>query len=182
MRASWRKVCMLAMALIFLHAAPAAAASKEEIDAKVAEALENFYKHTRAGKRLAAKAAGMLVFPDVVKVGFGLGGEYGEGALLVKGRPVAYYSTAAASVGFQLGAQVKSQILLFMNQKVLEEFRRSDGWQVGVDGGVALVNVGAGAEINTDTVRDPIVGFVFSTRGLMYNLTLEGSKFSRIQR
>lgn len=173
---------LLGVAVWLTFATTAIAASKEEIDAKVQEAIENFYKHTSAGKRLAGKAAGMLVFPDVVKAGVGIGGEYGEGALLVKGSTVAYYSVASASIGFQLGAQVKSQIVLFMNQKVLDDFRKSQGWQAGVDGSVAIATLGAGGEINTDTMKEPIIGFIFSNKGLMYNLTLEGSKITRIER
>ena len=160
----------------------AAAASREEIDANVQEAVENFYRHTSAGKRLAQKASGMLVFPEVIKAGIGVGGEYGEGALLVNGKTSGYYSTASASIGFQLGAQVKSQIVLFMNAKVLDDFRRSKGWKAGVDGSVALATLGAGGEISTDTVKQPIVGFIFSNKGLMYNLTFEGSKVTRLKR
>ena len=159
----------------------ALAASKAEIDAKVHEAIGDFYKHTSAGKHLAQKAAGMLVFPEVIKAGVGIGGEYGEGALLVKGKTVAYYSTAAASIGFQLGAQVKSQIILFMNPTVLEKFRRSEGWKAGVDGSVALATLGTGGEISTETAKKPIIGFIFSNKGLMYNLTFEGSKITRIE-
>lgn len=164
------------------YAGAAVAASKEEIDAKVQEAIANFYKQTSAGKQLAQKSSGMLVFPDVVKAGIGIGGEYGEGALLVNGKTVAYYSTAAASIGFQLGAQIKSQIVLFMNPKVLADFRKSDGWKAGVDGSVALATLGAGGEISTDTIKQPIIGFIFSNKGLMYNLTFEGAKITRIER
>ena len=175
-------ICVFSVVLGLLQPVAAVAASREEIDAKVQEAIENFYKHTSAGKRLAQKAAGMLVFPSVFKAGIGIGGEYGEGALLVKGNTVAYYNTAAASIGFQLGAQVKSQIVLFMNQNVLDSFRKSQGWQAGVDGSVALATLGAGGEINTDTMQEPIIGFIFSNKGLMYNLTFEGSKITRIAR
>lgn len=160
---------------------PASAASKAEIDAKAQQAVQDFHRHTGAGKRLAQKAAGMLVFPEVYKAGIGIGGEYGEGALLIKGRTAAYYSTAAASIGFQLGAQVKSQIILFMNREALEGFRKSRGWKAGVDGSVALATLGAGGEIDTDTANKPIIGFIFSNKGLMYNLTFEGSKISRIE-
>lgn len=160
----------------------ARAASKDEIDANVREAVENFYKQTSAGRQLAQKAAGMLVFPEVLKAGIGIGGEYGEGALLIKGKTAAYYSTAAASIGFQLGAQVKSQIILFMNPKVLDNFRKSEGWKAGVDGSVALATLGAGGELSTDTIKQPIIGFIFSNKGLMYNLTFEGSKITRLER
>lgn len=172
----------LAATLCLGQASPAAAASREEIDAKVQQATEDFYKQTSAGKALAAKAAGMLVFPEVIKAGVGVGGEYGEGALVVKGKPIAYYNTAAASIGFQLGAQVKSQVILFMNQKVLSDFRKSKGWKAGVDGSVALATLGAGGEISTDTIKEPIIGFIFSNKGLMYNLTFEGSKITKLDR
>ncbi len=160
----------------------AQAASRAEIDAKVQEAIANFYRQTSAGKQLPQKAAGMLVFPEVLKAGIGVGGEYGAGALLIKGKTAAYYSTAAASIGFQLGAQVKSQIILFMNPKVLQKFRNSEGWKAGVDGSVALATLGAGGELSTDTVQQPIIGFIFSNKGLMYNLTFEGSKITRLER
>lgn len=171
-------VCAL---LGLVPAQAASAASREEIDAKVQQAVQDFYKHSSAGKQLARKAAGMLVFPEVYKAGIGIGGEYGEGALLINGKTAAYYSTAAASIGFQLGAQVKSQIILFMNRKVLERFRKSEGWKAGVDGSVALATLGAGGELDTETVNKPIIGFIFSNKGLMYNLTFEGSKISRIE-
>ena len=175
-------ICVLGIVLGLLQPVVAVAASKAEIDANVQEAIEDFYKHTSAGKRLAEKASGMLVFPRVFKAGLGVGGEYGEGALLVKGKTVAYYNIAAASIGFQLGAQVKSQIVLFMNQKVLDSFRNSKGFQVGVDGSVAIATLGAGGEINTETAKEPIIGFIFSNKGLMYNLTFEGSKITSIER
>lgn len=160
----------------------ALAGSKDEIDAKVQEAVRDFYKHTSAGKRLAQKASGMLVFPEVFKAGIGIGGEYGEGALLIKGKTAGYYSTAAASIGFQLGAQVKSQVILFMNAKALKHFRSSEGWKAGVDGSVALATLGAGGELSTETAKQPIIGFIFSNKGLMYNLTFEGSKITRLER
>lgn len=173
---------MLCAMLGFGLSSSARAASKDEIDAKVQEAVENFYKQSSAGKQLAQKAAGMLVFPEVLKAGIGVGGEYGEGAMLVKGKSTGYYSTAAASIGFQLGAQVKSQIILFMNPKVLESFRKSQGWKAGVDGSVALATLGAGGEIDTNSIKQPIIGFIFSNKGLMYNLTFEGSKITRLER
>lgn len=169
-------------ALVLAFSASTQAASKEEINAEVREALKNFQKQTSAGHELSKKAAGMLVFPSVIKAGIGIGGEFGEGALLVKGKTVGYYNLAAASIGFQLGAQARSQIVLFMNDKVLADFRSSDGWKAGVDGSVALATLGAGGAIDTETAKQPIIGFIFSNKGLMYNLTFEGSKITRIEK
>ena len=98
----------------------------------------------------------------------------------IGGKSVAYYNTMAASIGFQIGAQMKSIVLVFMNQKALTEFRNSDGWEVGVDGSVALIEWGAGKDLNTMAISDPVVGFVFNNKGLMYNLNLEGSKITQI--
>jgi lipid-binding SYLF domain-containing protein len=112
----------------------------------------------------------------------GIGGEYGEGALLIRGRPAGYYNTISASVGFQLGAQSRSVIIAFMTPEALAGFRRVQGWKVGVDGSVALITVGIGGSIDSSKVASPIVGFIFDGKGLMYNLTLEGSKISRIDR
>ena len=168
--------------VLFIAQVPLAhSASKAEIDANVKEAIAKFYKHTSAGKELAKKASGMLVFPKVYKAGIGIGGEYGEGALLMRRKTVDYYNIAAASIGFQLGAQMKTQFVLFMNQDVLNKFRNSDGWEAGVDGSVALATLGAGGEIDTKTINEPIIGFIFSNKGLMYNLTLEGSKITKIK-
>jgi len=158
------------------------AASKAEIDAHTKETLKEFYKYSSAGKALAAKASGILIFPKVIKAGFGIGGEYGEGALLINKKPVAYYATAGASIGFQMGAQIKSQVILFMEPSALKSFRNSEGWKVGVDGSVAIANFGAGGEIDTKTLEQPVIGFIFSNKGLMYDLSLEGSKFTKLAR
>ena len=124
----------------------------------------------------------MLVFPTVLKAGFGVGGEYGEGAMRVGGKTVGYYNTVAASFGFQLGAQARSVIIMFMTPEALAGFRRVEGFKVGVDGSVAIIVVGAGGSIDTDKVTSPVIGFILDPKGLMYNLTLEGSKITRISR
>ena len=158
------------------------AASREEIDVTVDEALQQLSRESSAAASLVGRAAGVLVFPKVVKAGIGIGGEYGEGALVIGGSKVEYYNTASASIGFQLGAQIKSQVILFMTQDALDTFRASSGWEAGVDGSVALVEFGAGGDISTNSAQSPIIGFIFSNKGLMYNLTFEGSKMTKINR
>jgi len=179
----FRYLLIATFAMGLLAAVPSShAASKTEINAKVRASLTEFYEKVPAGKELANKAAGMLVFPEVVKAGLVVGGEYGEGSLLVNHKTVGYYSTAAGSIGFQLGAQVKSQIVLFMTREALNNFRKSEGWKAGVDGSVALATLGAGGEVDSNTARKPIIGFIFSNKGLMYNLSFEGSKFTRLKK
>jgi len=158
------------------------AASKEELNIEVRETIKVFNKEVRGGTRFLRNSKGYLVFPNVYKAGFGIGGEYGEGALLVGGKIVDYYNTVAASFGFQIGAQRKSIIIVFLTQRALEDFRNSDGWKIGADASVALVKWGLGEDVNTIDFKDPVVGFVFSNEGLMYNLTLEGSKITRIKK
>ena len=166
-----------------LGLAPLAQAdSAKEIDIRVDAALQRFYKEVGGGKTLAKAAKGILIFPNVIKAGFGIGGEYGEGALRVRGKTTAYYSTAAASIGFQFGAQTKTVILMFLEQKALRKFRTSDGWEAGVDGSVNVVKIGAGGSIDSNNIHDPIVGFVLTNKGLMFNLTLEGSKFTKLDK
>lgn len=156
--------------------------SAEEINIKVDSALERFRAEVAGGDRFLQSAVGVLVFPSVLKAGFGIGGEYGEGALRIGGTSVEYYSTAAASIGFQLGAQSKAVFILFMNSEALENFRNAQGWRAGVDGSINLIKIGAGGAVDTNTIQDPMVGFVLTNAGLMYNLTLEGSKFTRLSR
>jgi len=160
---------------------PVVGAAKE-IDTKVDGALEQFKKDIKGGDEFLKSAKGVLIFPSVFKAGVGIGGEYGEGALRIGGKTVDYYSTAAASIGFQLGAQSKRIIIVFMQDDALKKFRESKGWKAGVDGSVALIEIGTGGTIDTNNIKDPIIGFVFGNKGLMLNLTLEGSKFTKIVR
>lgn len=172
---------MLVSLLVVLPPAPARAYSPE-IEASVDKTLKRFYRHAPQGRELVSKAAAVLVFPNVVKAGFGIGGEYGEGALRAEGKTMGYYSTAAASIGFQIGLQGRSIVILFMTKDALRNFHRRDGWEVGVDGSVTLINIGAAGQVDTNNLADPIIGFIFDGKGLMYNLTLEGSKITRIHR
>jgi lipid-binding SYLF domain-containing protein len=175
-------VSLIVVLVLLAGSAPASAGSAGEINAGVNATLDRIYRQIPGTRALAAKAAGVLVFPTVVKAGVGIGGEYGEGAMRVGGKTVAYYNTVAASVGLQLGAQARSVIIMFMTADALSSFQRIDGWKVGVDGSVALITVGAGGSIDTDKITKPVIGFITDNKGLMYNLTLEGSKISRISR
>lgn len=156
--------------------------SASKIDREVADAIVVFKQEVNGSEVFLNQAAGYLVFPRVIKVGIGFGAETGEGSLIVGGRTVDYYRTTAGSFGLQLGAQAKSIVIAFMTQEALSKFKNSSGWKAGVDGSVALIDLGAGKTIDTDNVRDPVVGFIFGSKGLMYNLTLEGSKFTKLDK
>jgi len=178
---AFRVLSLILFALI-LAPQPGNAASAAEINAKVNATLRSFDKQNPSARELGRKAAGFLVFPSVIKAGVGLGGEYGEGVLIIKGNPAGYYNLVSASFGFQLGFQSRSVIIMFMTEKSLAGFRNADGWKFGVDGSIVLVTAGAGGAIDTDTLTRPIIAFVLDPQGLMYNLSLEGSKISRIRR
>jgi lipid-binding SYLF domain-containing protein len=175
-------IVLFAICALLQAQAPGKAASAYEINAGVNATLDRFFYQFPGSQALAARATGVLVFPTVLKAGIGIGGEYGEGAMRVGGRTVAYYNVLSASVGFQLGAQARSVIIMFMTPHALANFQRIDGWRVGADGSVVLVVVGAGGSIDTDKITSPVVGFIVDSKGLMYNLTLEGSKITRIYR
>ncbi|MDJ0879149.1 MAG: YSC84-related protein [Halieaceae bacterium] len=148
------------------------------LDTRIAAALDSLREKSPDSVELLEKAEAVLVFPGVVKLGFGIGGEYGEGALLKGDETLGYYSISGASFGLQVGAQSTAQIVLFMSRSALRKFRRSKGWEAGVDGRIAVVKAGAGGGLDTTTTQAPIIGFVVTNAGLMYNLTLEGSKIT----
>ncbi len=170
---------VLAMAMTF--AGVAEAASKAKIERRTDEALAEFRDTIGGADAVLAKAVGVLVFPKVIKAGIGVGGERGQGALRVNGKTVAYYSTHSASIGFQLGAQARRQIIIFLDPEALTKFRASSGWEIGVDASVTAITLDAGGTIDTTQLNEPIVAFIFDGKGLMYNLSLEGSKISRIK-
>ena len=157
----------------------ALAASAKEIDTGADEAIVKFENEVKGGKAFLTNSKGMLVFPTVIKGGAGFGGEYGEGALRVAGKTADYYSMLQGSFGLQLGGEVKTVYLVFLEQEALNKFRAGEGWKAGVDGSVSLVTLGAGGTIDTNTLKDPIVAFVLGQKGLMYNLSLEGTKFTK---
>ena len=178
-----KTLCLILVAgLVTTAAPPRAGAGAAAIDAAANETLHSFVRQIPGARELAQKAAGILVFPSVVKAGIGLGGEYGEGVLLNRQEVEGYYNLISASFGFQLGVQQRSIIIMFMTQDALAGFQNRAGWKVGVDGSVTVITVGVGGSIDSDKVVSPVIGFILDPKGLMYNLTLEGSKISRIDR
>jgi lipid-binding SYLF domain-containing protein len=175
-------VAALALGAAVAQPSEARAASASEIQHDANETLHSFVRQIGGARELANKAVGILVFPSVIKAGFGIGGEYGEGMLIVDKRTAGYYNLVSASFGFQLGAQERSVIIMFMTRSALDAFYRRAGWKVGVDGSVAIITVGVGGSIDTDKITEPVIGFILDQKGLMYNLTLEGSKITRIKR
>lgn len=176
-------VIVFALFVSFFAITPyAEAKTAGEINASVTAALNRFYKQVDGAKEFSSQAKALLVMPNVTKAGFFAGGQYGEGALRVGGKTQGYYNLVAGSFGFTFGAQKMDIIIAFMTDEALQGFRKVAGWEVGVDGNVALINVGGGKRLDTTTLRDPIVGFVFDAKGLMVDLSLKGAKFTRVKK
>ncbi len=175
-------LCSIIAMTVLVMPAVTSAKSAAGIDVEVDKTIIVFKEEVNGAEVFLGQAAGILVFPRVIKVGIGIGAETGEGALRVRGQTVDYYRTTSGSIGLQLGAQAKSIVIAFMTKDALEKFRNSEGWKVGIDGSVALIDMGAGKTIDTHNIKDPVVGFIFGSKGLMYNLTLEGSKFSKLDK
>jgi len=155
--------------------------SRASIDAQVDAALSKLYDSARGSRELVASSKGVLVFPAVVGASMGIGAEYGRGALRVGGRTQAYYSTTAGSIGFQAGAQSKAVIYVFTTQAALDRFRNSKGWTAGADATVAAATFGANGSIDTNTIQQPVVGFVLTNVGLEAGVSLSGAKISEIR-
>ena len=159
---------------------PAVADSAAEIDRKVDTALVKLYEKSPAAKKQVKSARAILVFPDVVKAGLMIGGQYGEGALRVGGKTVGYYNTVEGSFGLQAGAQEFGYALFFMDKEAFEYLKKSDGWEIGVGPSITIVDEGLAGSLTTTTGKDEVYAFFFDQKGLMGGLGLKGGKITRI--
>jgi len=180
---------LLALACLAFILSPFAATTSHsrtktarEINMEVNRALNVFTHQVRGGREILNSAKAVLIIPNVVKAGLGLGGEYGEGELRIGGKTVAYYNIAGGSTGFEIGAEKKDLILVFTQEEALRHFRASSDWTAGFDGGVTFIDAGREKYADTFTIKDPVVAFVFGERGLMVDASIEGVKFSKMHK
>lgn len=166
----------------------AMAEDRAVINTRVNLALDTLWRQVPSARTVANKARAMLVMPDVVKGGLIVGGAYGEGALMLASvggnfsQPSEYFSVAAASIGLQVGVQTSSHVLMFMTDAGLQGFRRADGWEIGADAEVTFPEAGLNAQLNSTLLDKPIIGYVFGQDGFLAGVSLEGAKYSRIER
>ncbi|RQS24502.1 YSC84-related protein [Burkholderia sp. Bp8998] len=160
--------------------AATSASKRESIDASVNATLSRLYSTVPGSRELVAKSRGVLVFPNVLQAGFIVGGQSGNGALRVGGSTVGYYNTSSLSVGLQAGAQSKAIVFLFMTQDALDSFRKSEGWSAGADASVAVVKVGANGAVDSNTATAPVEVLVLTNAGLMGDLSVNGTKVTRL--
>ncbi|HOB65461.1 YSC84-related protein [Ottowia sp.] len=156
------------------------ASSRAAMETAVNETLSRLYSTVPGSREMVNKAAGVLVFPNVVGGSFVVGADHGKGALRVGGRTVNYYSTTSASIGFQAGGQSRAVVYVFNTQDALQKFRNSNGWTADADATVAVGTVGANGHVDTKTVQQPIASFVLTNVGLEAGVAVGGSKISPI--
>jgi len=175
------RVSLVAIAaLAALFGSTAFAVDTAALDKQVAATLERFYSLADRNKYLADNAAAVLVFPSITKAGVGVAGEHGDGALLENGRTVGYYSISGASIGLTLGASRHSQVILFNTPEARDKFVNSKDWSIGADASVAVMKKGAGGDYDSETLKKPVLAFVFGEKGLMGDASLQGAKISKI--
>ncbi len=171
---------LLSMVIFFIAVPVATALTRAEIDVGVTATLSRFKKDIKGGSEYLKAAKGVLVMPHITKAGFIVAGQYGQGSLQVGGKPVRYYSLVSGSLGYQIGAEQYDMVIVFMTDDALNKFRKSEGWEAGVDAEVTFVKVGADASVETLRSQNPIAGFVFDQKGLMAGVSFKGAKFTPI--
>ena len=162
---------------------PVAAASAAELTRDAQKALNALYAKNPGAKSIGQNAVAILVFPEVIKAGLGVGGQFGEGVLFRGGKAVGYYNTAGASVGLQAGAQKYGYAMFFLSEENLKYLDKSEGFEVGVGPSVVVADKGmATSPKTTTTMKDKIYAFIFDQGGAMYALGIQGNKITKIKK
>jgi lipid-binding SYLF domain-containing protein len=156
------------------------AASAAELSRDANKALQDLYAKVPAAKAIGAKAQAILVFPSITKAGLGIGGQYGDGALIKGGKVVGYYNTSGISSGLQAGAQQYGYAMFFMNDGALKALDSTAGFEVGVGPSIVVMDEGKAKSTTTTSMKDDIYAFIFSQKGLMAGLGLQGNKITKI--
>ena len=173
---SFMSLLLVSFSLAFSGVARAETAA--EIDAKVATSLTKFRKDVKGADEYLKEAKGVLVIPDVKKIGFVVAAQWGTGALQVGGKNVAYYKMQAGSAGFQAGYQKADFLFVFFTEDALKKFRDSKGWEVGAEAGLTFVEVGTGVGVDTLKSQNAVAAFAYGKEGLMAGWSAKGTKFT----
>jgi len=167
---------------VLMGTGAAMAATATEIDHETASALETLYKKSSSAKLMGEQAVGILVFPTIVKGGFIVGGQYGNGALIKEGEQNSYYNTVQISYGLQAGLQTYGYALFFMSESAMKYLDRSDGWELGVGPTIVVVDTGAARSMSTTTAKADIYAYFFDQKGLMAGLGIQGTKITKLSK
>jgi lipid-binding SYLF domain-containing protein len=168
------------MLVLTVTASVSHAASASQISRDASVALNQLYKSVPEARTLGSKAKGILIFPSILKAGFIVGGQGGDGVLRKGGKTVAYYRSVAASYGFQAGVQKFSYVLFFMSDDALSYLDKSDGWELGSGPSLVIADEGFAKSLSTTTLQSGVYAFIFAQKGLMGGIGLQGSKITRI--
>ncbi|MFN3735390.1 YSC84-related protein [Comamonas testosteroni] len=150
------------------------------VNTRANAALERLYQTAPGSKEMVQRAKGVLIFPSVIGGSFVVGVEHGRGVLRVGGSNRGFYSTTAASIGWQAGGQSKAVIYVFNTQEALDKFLKSDGWSVGADATVAAGRIGANGSVDTTTAQAPVTSYVLTNAGLEAGVSLQGTKITKV--
>jgi lipid-binding SYLF domain-containing protein len=175
-----RAVQFVAIFTVALASLSAQAASREELDQEAHVTIKMLLDTEESAKEMKSIAKGVLIFPDVMKAGFLIGGAYGNGVLRENGKTTGYYNTSAASYGLQAGVQKFGYVMMFMTDTALEYLHSSSGWEVGIGPSVVVVDEGIAKSLTTTTAKDDIYVFFVDQKGLMAGLGIQGSKITKI--
>lgn len=160
----------------------AASVNPRQLASESRTALGQLYAKNPAARRMGPKAKGILVFPNITKGGFMVGGMAGNGALVRPDGTIRdFYQTAGASYGLQAGVQKYGYALFLMDDSAFANLNRSDGWEIGSSPSLVVVDEGMSSSLTNATLQKSTYAFFFNQRGLMGGLGLQGSKITRIQ-
>ncbi len=173
---------LLLTALTLFSARPAMAKSAAALESDARAALNKLCRESPAARALNDKAAGVLVFPRIVKAGFMVGGQIGEGVLLKQGEVAGYYRSVSGSYGLQVGIQKFGYVLFLMTDSAVEYLDRSDGWEIGTGPSIVVVDKGMARSMSTTTLKSDVYAFFFSQRGLMAGIGIQGTKVTKIKK
>jgi lipid-binding SYLF domain-containing protein len=179
------KLIMVVLAVFMVHAlgnGPAHAASANSLNADAETALNKLYESNSVAKMIADHSSAVLVFPNILKAGFVVGAQYGEGVLMRKGQTIGYYNIVAGSYGLQAGAQSFGYALFLMTDSALEYLEKSSGWEIGIGPSIVVVDEGVAKTLTTTTLKSDVYAFTFDQQGLMAGIGLQGSKITRIEK
>ena len=177
-----RTLALIAIAAIAMVELRPALAAEHGLEQDARAALKSLYESTPSAKALGEKAKGILVFPNIVKAGFIVGGQGGDGVMLQKGKVAGYYNSAAASVGLQAGAQSFGYAVFFMTDSSLNQIQKASGWEVGLAPGIVIVDAGTAKNVSTTTTQPNIYAFIFDQKGLMAGAGMQGMKITKISK
>ena len=170
------------VAVMLFSPSPAVAESAAGLEADADAAFKELYRGSPEAKMLSEKATAVLVFPNIVKAGFLVGAQYGEGVLIKKGKPVGFYSSVAGSYGLQAGVQSFGYALFLMSSSAVNYLDNSEGWEIGVGPSIVVVDEGVARSLTSTTLKDDVYAFIFDQKGLMAGMGIQGSKITRISK